>query len=145
MDARLNGFPFPLALLDKEHKKDISSVEPCALLFKSLIHLHILYNVVEQIAYKYYFCTIEYCSFPINNIHSYTKSTSSPLPFLGLYSFCIKFIENNNKLLYTFNKHSTHSKIMLKTQRSIPMSLCFSLYKKTQITTTQVFFLYIYY
>ena len=47
MDARLDGFPFPLALLDKEHKRDISSLEPCALLFKSLIHLHILYNVVE--------------------------------------------------------------------------------------------------
>ena len=129
MDARLNGFPFPLALLDKEHKRDISSLEPCALLFKSLIHLHILYNVVEQIAYKYYFCTIEYCSFPINNIHSYTKSTSSPLPFLGLYSFYIKFIENNNKLLYTFNKHSTHPKIMLKTQCSFPCH-CVFLYTK---------------
>ena len=41
------GPPFPLAIPNQEHKRDISSLEPCALLFKSLIHLHILYNVVE--------------------------------------------------------------------------------------------------
>lgn len=52
MDARLNGFPFPLALLDEEHKRDISSLEPCALLFNNSLYLHILYKTVKWMAYR---------------------------------------------------------------------------------------------
>ena len=52
MDARLNGFPFPLALLDKEHKRVISSPEPCALLFNNSLYLHILYKTVKWMVYR---------------------------------------------------------------------------------------------
>nr|DAM67117.1 MAG TPA: hypothetical protein [Caudoviricetes sp.] len=48
---------------------------------------------------------------------------------MGLFSFYIKFIENNYLLLYTFIKHSTHPKIMLKTQCSFPCH-CVFLYTK---------------
>nr|DAV69249.1 MAG TPA: hypothetical protein [Caudoviricetes sp.] len=48
---------------------------------------------------------------------------------MGLCSFYIKFIENNYLLLYTFIKHSTYSKIMLKTQCSFPCH-CVFLYTK---------------